>query len=395
MTATKSHPQNAEARARARELLLANPQNLGGPRDRLLLQPERSTESLFGIAVPTLILVGEADAPDVHAHAGALAARIRGASRVVIPDAGHLVALEQPETLNREVLDFLSLLERRLMAAPPTATRPAGSVVTSGFAPVAGTALYYEAQGDGPALVLIHGGLLDHRMWDDQFDALARKYRVIRYDVRGYGLSPGPPGFYRDHEDLRALLNHLGIAKAHILGLSMGGRIAIDFALAYPELTRSLIAVGPGLSGYTFTDPEVTENLAASREAYLRGDTGRMLEIYQRLWTAGVGRELSQVDAAVRDRIQTIGRRSAEPWRSQARFRPLDPPAVGRLPEIRVPTLAITGTFDQPEILAICERLRAEVPGAAKVLIPGAAHTANMEQPAEFNRVVLKFLAEH
>ncbi|MCI0575581.1 MAG: alpha/beta fold hydrolase, partial [Chloroflexi bacterium] len=118
------------------------------------------------------------------------------------------------------------------------------------FAEVNGTRLYYEVAGAGPPLVLIHGYTLDTRMWDDQFEAFAQHYQVIRYDLRGFGRSAMPTGeSYTHHEDLKALLDHLGLARAHILGLSLGGGIAVNFALAYPEATQSLILVDTSVLG--------------------------------------------------------------------------------------------------------------------------------------------------
>src|SRR5689334_19941744 len=113
----------------------------------------------------------------------------------------------------------------------------------SGTAEVNHTRLYYEVAGSGPPLVLIHGFDLDTRMWDDQFEVFAQHYRVVRYDVRGFGKSARPTEPYAHEEDLKALLDYLGIAQAHIVGMSMGGGIAIDFTLTYPEMTRTLILV--------------------------------------------------------------------------------------------------------------------------------------------------------
>jgi len=121
-----------------------------------------------------------------------------------------------------------------------------------GFAEVNGTTLYYEVAGDGHPLVLNHGGLVDNHSWDDQFDELAQHFKVIRYDMRGFGdsgmLKNGMEP-YSMERDLYSLLQFLGIEKAYMLGLSMGGSLAIDFTLQYPEMVDALITVGAGLSG--------------------------------------------------------------------------------------------------------------------------------------------------
>src|SRR5262249_28597395 len=129
--------------------------------------------------------------------------------------------------------------------------------VKSGFGMIAEPSLYYEEiAGDGIPVVLIHGGQLDRRMWDDQFQVFAKEVRVIRYDVRGFGKSPAATKPYSDIDDLHQLLKFLNIKKAHLVGLSLGGRIAIDFTLEHPEMAASLTAVGPGLSGYEDWSPE-------------------------------------------------------------------------------------------------------------------------------------------
>ena len=121
-----------------------------------------------------------------------------------------------------------------------------------GFADVEGTRLYYQSMGEGAPIVLLHGFSIDHRMWDGQMAALSAAHRVVRCDLRGFGQSPPPTTPYANADDLKALLDHLGIARAVILGLSMGGGVAINFALAYPEATRALVVAGstlPAASG--------------------------------------------------------------------------------------------------------------------------------------------------
>src|SRR5215472_17690956 len=120
----------------------------------------------------------------------------------------------------------------------------------TGFVEVSGAPLYYEVAGIGSVLVLLHEGLVDSRMYDDQFGVLAQHRRVVRYDLHGFGRSGAPSQAYSHHEALRQLLDALGIERAAVLGMSMGSGIAIDFALTYPERTRALLLLAPGLSGY-------------------------------------------------------------------------------------------------------------------------------------------------
>ncbi|MGD8454373.1 MAG: alpha/beta fold hydrolase [Phycisphaerae bacterium] len=381
---------NDAARARITELLTAYPANLDRSRYQYLQPtPPEVVARWRQIRAPALLIVGSGDISDVHAHAGAMEAAILGAQRIVMPDTGHLAYLEQPAAFNRTLRDFLSLIARRLK---PSRSAPN---FESGFARADGTAVYYEAQGAGEPLVLIHGGGLDHRMWDEQFDTFAQHYRVIRYDARGHGLTKGPPGLYRDTADLAALLKHLGIPRAHVLGLSLGGRIAIDFALEYPEMTGCVIPVSPGLSGYDFVGEDLQESSARLAEAFRAGDFDLAREYMQRSWTDGPQRTPEQVDPQVRRAVREMLEWSMAPAKNLSRSYVKKPPAVERLATIHAPTLAIVGTLDMSDIYRIVERLVAEVPGAQRVDIAGAAHMVNMEKPAEFDQAVLAFLKQH
>jgi len=250
--------------------------------------------------------------------------------------------------------------------------------------------LYYEIAGEGHPLVLIHGGLVNSGLWDDQFEVFAGQYRTLRYDVRGYGKSKPPASYYSNHGDLRDLLDFIGIERAAVLGLSMGGAIAIEFTLAYPNRAAALIPVAAGLSGYrATTSTALRDELNA---AYERGDKERAVELSLQMWTDGPHRTPDQVDPDVRERLRamtvhTFDLPDVEPW-----LQALEPPAIDRLAEIKAPTLFVVGDQDVEDILKIGDLIIANVPGARRAVIPGTAHHLNMEQPAEFNRIVLEFL---
>lgn len=149
---------------------------------------------------------------------------------------------------------------------PPTQT---------GYAPVNNGRLWYEAAGTGHPLVLLHGGLVDSRLWDPQFPVFAQHYRTIRYDLRGHGRSSDAgPEPYSHIDDLHTLLGVLEIPRAHILGLSMSGAIVVDFALAHPEMVTALLPVAAGLSGYeprVEPAPEIEQRFADEEAALDRG----------------------------------------------------------------------------------------------------------------------------
>lgn len=268
-----------------------------------------------------------------------------------------------------------------------------------GFAQVNGTRLYYEIAGDGYPLVLMHGGIMDNTMWDDQFEAFAQHYRVIRFDLRGFGQSdlPSGPEPYSMRGDLRALLAFLGIEKANILGISMAGAIAIDFTLDYPTMVNALILVACGVNGYDYDSAQSEDEKAMFQEieaAFESDDLERAVELETCAWVDGPLRTPEQVDPQVRRRAYDMNLRNNRravgiEWPATQK---LEPPAFGRLSEIRVPTLLIIGDGDVHEQTTVIDTLATKIPGVRKAVMHGVAHLPNMERPAEFNQLVLDFL---
>ncbi|MEE9463941.1 MAG: alpha/beta hydrolase [Candidatus Neomarinimicrobiota bacterium] len=266
--------------------------------------------------------------------------------------------------------------------------------VTTGYVDVPGARLYYEQAGSGPPLVLIHGGYLDRRMWDPQFEQFARSHRVVRYDVRAHGLSQGDTVAFADHEDLHRLLAALKIERATIVGLSMGGQIATDFALTYPQMTTALVLVGAGLGGYNFDSDEVTEYVEQLMAALRADDFEAVIEIFTRYWCDGPHRRPEQVDPAVREQVLTMLAGSGQRWQYYDLVKQLDPPAIERLEDIQAPALVVVGSIDMPDIHRIADLFTERIPNTRKVVIENVAHMVSLEKPAEFSRVVLDFLHE-
>jgi len=260
----------------------------------------------------------------------------------------------------------------------------------AGYAYINGASLYYEIKGKGLPVVLIHAGLLDRRMWDEQFRVLADCYRVLRYDVRGRGLSNSPPGVYSDHHDLLELLQFLNIPKAIVVGLSLGSKIAIDFTLEHPQKVEALVLASPGLGGYEAMSEVLEANTKRMREAYERGDISLAMDYFQRSWTVGPKRNPNQVNPKIRERIRQIIMEGL--GEKQGQIQQLDPPAIQRLSEIQSPILAILGELDMPEISNIIDLILEKCPNSERVVIPNAAHMVNMEAPETFNKIVLEYL---
>jgi 3-oxoadipate enol-lactonase len=268
------------------------------------------------------------------------------------------------------------------------------TLAEAGFVDVGGARLVYEMAGEGETLLLIHGGLANRGMWDDQFEHFSQEFHTIRFDLHGMGDSSSPPGPVSFHDDVRGLLTALGVERAHILGLSFGGRIAIDFALAYPRMVRSLTLVGSGLGGYPFSDA-LSARIEEADELLDAGDIAQGVELELRLWIDGPRRTPDQVDPVVRERVRAMNAANYQKDTSEMELREPEIPARERLEEIRVPTLILLGAEDVTDIAAIAEVLEREIPDASRTVIDGAAHHPNMEKPEEFNRLVLDFLQQY
>ncbi len=263
---------------------------------------------------------------------------------------------------------------------------------TTGFLDVPGASLYYECAGQGHPLLLIHAGIADSRMWDEQFPLFAQRYRVIRYDVRGFGQTRLEPGTFANHEDVATLLNALDAQKTHIIGVSYGSAIALDFTLSHSDMVASLVMVAPTVSGEQPSE-RIRQFIHDENALMEQGDVGAATELNLRLWVDGIHRGPEQVNPTVRQRVYDMQYHAFTiPMPDGIEEEELQPPAITRLSEVRVPTLVIVGDLDLPEKLELSAQLASGIPGARQRIIADGAHMVSMEQPEEFNRVVLDFL---
>jgi 3-oxoadipate enol-lactonase len=257
--------------------------------------------------------------------------------------------------------------------------------------------IYYEVAGNGPAILLIHAGICDARMWDDQWEAFAANHTVIRYDQRGFGRTTTEDVSFSNRQDIVDLLDHLGIAQAAIIGVSRGGQIAIDFAIEHPDRVAALIPICAGISGFqpdmSVIDPgEVAlfEEAEALEEA---GEWEKVAAMDVRLWVDGPLQPEGRAAASVRERVHSMSLNNYQTVTVFGKAEPLQPPAAGRLGSIRVPTLVIVGDLDTGGTQQMADLLATAIPGAQKAVMQGTAHLPSMERPEEFNRLVLAFLA--
>jgi 3-oxoadipate enol-lactonase len=272
------------------------------------------------------------------------------------------------------------------------------TTIDSGYAEVNGTKLYYEMAGAGEPLVLIHGNFGDRRHWDFQFDELSKKYKVLRYDVRGYGKSALPKAdeAYKDCDDLKAMMEFLEIKKTHLCGVSQGADIGVDFALVYPTMCISLIPIGPWVMGYgedEFKTP-ASDSLGAAMLKVLdilknKGTNERT----DYLWAGNNVFGKGVVSPAARNALLKTGYEYSW-WRylnihkRQYAF----PQAIRKLNEIKIPTLVVTAEYDFPVCKEIANIIAKEIAGAKLISIKDAGHLMNMDNPQEFNAAITSFI---
>jgi pimeloyl-ACP methyl ester carboxylesterase len=250
------------------------------------------------------------------------------------------------------------------------------------YVELANAKIAYQSSGSGEPLLMAHGFSLDMRMWDQQIDAFAKSFRVARYDLRGFGKSSAPNGEpYIHADDLAALLDHLQIERANLMGMSFGGGIALEFACLHPDRLIDLVLVDSAVGGYPW---RISFNV--KRDA-------RDLESFKRNWLAHdlFAPALKIPDVASRLR-QIIGDYSGWHWLNKDSNQFPPPSAYERLEAIQARTLIVVGEWDLPDFHAIADAIASRMPNARKVVIAGAGHMSNMEQPNVFNSAVLNFL---
>lgn len=261
---------------------------------------------------------------------------------------------------------------------------------------VPGGQLAYDEAGQGPAIVLLHEGIADRRMWDREFVSLAANHRVVRYDLRGFGGSTRATERFSYVDDLAALIHDLHLERPVIVGPSMGGAITIDFALAHPQATAGLFLMAPGVSGMELEyDPEGREAFdfderesKAIAAAWKAGRHDEAEELLRKLWASSL-----QGDALELFR-RMVRENAAEVFEDRsAQFAHLGgAPAAKRLHELALPTRVIVGDRDNPSSPRFAMFIARSVPGAEISVVPGADHVLNLSAPAAFDAALTEFL---
>jgi 3-oxoadipate enol-lactonase len=267
--------------------------------------------------------------------------------------------------------------------------------VPEGFIDVPGGRIWMQAAGTGSAVVLVHAGIADARMWDPQWDALAALHRVIRYETRGFGRTQTDDVPFSNRADLVAVMDAAGVDRATLVGCSRGGSIVVDTAIEHPARVSGLVWVCGGLGGLDIEDTPEELELGRREEALVEArDWAALADLDVAIWVDGVGQPTGRSPEDVRSLVRTMCLDTYVQQKPGGQPIVLEPPAATRLEEIRVPLLAIVGELDLAATSATASVLVAGVAGARRVDLAGVAHLPSLERPAWFTDTLLAFLDE-
>ena len=228
-----------------------------------------------------------------------------------------------------------------------------------------------DTGGPGAPVVLLHPGVGDSRIWEPVMSRLADRYRFIRYDARGHGQSPPATAPYTLLTDLVAVLDQLDVPPAVFVGCSQGGASSIDLALSQPSRVSALVLVSPGLTGYSWPEDPNPDAEAEFESLADAGDIDGVAALIGQMWAA----------AGPADGVSAQLRSAARAWIANGDFEQKDPPAVGRLGDIRVPAVLLIGDKDYPPLIACDDTIVAGIPGCRKVDVPGGDHLLPLRVP--------------
>lgn len=270
----------------------------------------------------------------------------------------------------------------------------ADSVLQTGYVNAKGTRIYYEAMGEGQPLVLIHGLNLDTRMWDGQFSEFAKKYRVIRFDLRGMGKTQINDEPFSMYGDIHTLLTALNVEQACLVGLSFGGYAAVEYILAHPEMVNGLVLVSAALFN---VPPSDERKLAAAQlnEVMKSGDLEKSIDLTLNMWLDGPGQSANRVNQQARELFRQITYDAYTSPLVSNTPKWLSHNLINRLNEIQVPTLTIVGDLDFSDFRAVSDIYAEKIKGAKQIIMNGSAHIPPVDQSELFNEMVLKFLNEN
>jgi len=286
--------------------------------------------------------------------------------------------------MRKSVITFCLLVSALTNLPAQNSEKINSASVDTGYVLVDGGKLFYELAGSGKNIVLLHDGMVNREIWDEQFPLLAKTFRVVRYDRRGYGKSSDPQVKYSHIADLNQLFTKLEIDKAIIIGMSSGGRLAIDFTLTYPEKVTGLVLVGAVVSGFGYTSHMDTRGGHFNPQKY--SDPVKVHEYFIMDDPYEIYSENRAAKEKVMKLIPNLARQNVVPTQPAGKV------AVRSLSEIKVPALILAGEYDIPDVHAHAGVINAGIANSKREIIPQSGHLIPIEQPALFNEAVMTFL---
>jgi 3-oxoadipate enol-lactonase len=260
------------------------------------------------------------------------------------------------------------------------------------FADINGVKISYETAGNGEAVIFIHGMSLDKRMWEPQWTNFSKLFRVVRYDVRGMGQSTKVNSTHNPTEDLKQLMDFLKIDKAILIGHSMGGNIALNFAIKHPDRVKKIISVDAIIDGFANRTPGLNrifkEVIDTTREkGWAAG---------QKIWLQSALIRLYDADSSSKALLKKIISEYNGDHFYNRSWAPTygEPSTAASLNNIKAPVLIVTGSKDEQTLLLVADLLHSKIPSNKKIEIEGAGHFPNLDKPAEFNKVCISFIKE-
>jgi 3-oxoadipate enol-lactonase len=253
--------------------------------------------------------------------------------------------------------------------------------------------IHFVTEGEGPAVLFIHAGVADSRMWRDQMKLDG--HRTISFDQRGFGNTRWVPGPYSNRRDALAILDHLEVDEAVMVGCSNGGEAALQLALVAPKRVAGLVLVGSAPRGWEpeggWDDDPIWDQAVTASKA---GDIDRVVDLDAQMWLAGPKRSLDDIDPQLLDLFQAMDRTPAETEAERdEHVQTLEPPTNDRLDEITQSALAIVGEHDHPDVLLAARYLAERLGDRDAVVLRDTAHLPSLEVPGAFNAALTGFLA--
>lgn len=248
--------------------------------------------------------------------------------------------------------------------------------------------------GSGPTVVFLHPGVADQRCWSDVMEPLARTHTVVSYDRRGFGFTEYEAEPHRSIDDLRAILDAAGIERGHIVGNSMGGRLAIDFALAEPHRVASLVLVAASIDGApspATLASEVEELVEEIERLEETAELDAVNELEARMWLDGPSRQPGHVEGRARELFLDMNGRALRAAPTGELDGDAEAPAWQRLAELTVPVLAVVGAHDLPHIQERMVGLDAVIDGARTVVLSESAHVPQLDDPVALSELLAEF----